>query len=117
MGGNASALLIAPLAPIDGGMTMSSSIGPSTTVAPENAAAPRWAQHIRAVTDYLTNDFLGGPRRLKFAWVIDFQKAGTFVLYGFLLLVLSSTINRCLGVCSHAWQLRAHLDYEGSRFS
>ena len=30
-------------------------------------------------TDYLVCDFLGGPRPWKFAWVINFQKAGTFV--------------------------------------
>ncbi len=64
---------------------MSSSIRPSTTVTSAKAEAPRWAQRVRAATDHLTNDFLGGPRLLKFAWVIDFQKAGAFVLYGFLL--------------------------------
>jgi len=30
-------------------------------------------------TDYLVCDFLGGPRPWKFAWVINFQKTGTFV--------------------------------------
>lgn len=32
---------------------------------------------LRAFTQYLTQDFLGGPKYLKFAWVINFQKAGT----------------------------------------
>ena len=41
--------------------------------------APRWAQSMRRLTDYLVNDFLGGPRPWKFSWVINFQKAGTFV--------------------------------------
>ena len=31
------------------------------------------------ITDHLVHDFLGGPRPWKFAWVINFQKAGTFV--------------------------------------
>ena len=42
-------------------------------------AAPAWAQAVRRLTDYLVLDFLGGPRPWKFSWVINFQKAGTFV--------------------------------------
>jgi protein-S-isoprenylcysteine O-methyltransferase Ste14 len=48
-------------------------------------AAPRIAQRIRATTDYLTNDAGGGPRPWKFAWVIDFQKVGTFAFLGLLM--------------------------------
>jgi protein-S-isoprenylcysteine O-methyltransferase Ste14 len=40
---------------------------------------------MRATTDYLTNDAGGGPRPWKFAWVIDFQKVGTFAFLGFLM--------------------------------
>jgi len=47
--------------------------------------ALRLARRLRALADYLTMDFPGGPRLFKFAWVINFQKAGTFVLYAFLL--------------------------------
>jgi len=32
-----------------------------------------WAR----LTEYLSSDFLGGPKVLKFNWVINFQKAGT----------------------------------------
>lgn len=39
---------------------------------------PRWAATLRRGTDYLSRDCLGGPRTLKLAWVINFQKAGTF---------------------------------------
>ena len=49
------------------------------TVAKLSYEAPRWAQAMRRFTDYLVVDFLGGPRPWKFAWVINFQKAGTFV--------------------------------------
>ncbi|MEM7708988.1 MAG: DUF1295 domain-containing protein [Pseudomonadota bacterium] len=42
-------------------------------------AAPRWAQVVSRLTDHLVCDFLGGPRPWKFAWVINFQKAGTFI--------------------------------------
>ncbi|WP_179952078.1 methyltransferase family protein [Marinicella rhabdoformis] len=37
---------------------------------------------LRALTQYLTEDLLGGPKLWKFAWIINFQKAGTlfFVL-------------------------------------
>jgi hypothetical protein len=31
-------------------------------------------------TDYFVKDFGGGPRPWKFAWVINFQKTGTFPL-------------------------------------
>jgi hypothetical protein len=41
--------------------------------------APGWAQAMRRITDYLVIDFLGGPRPWKLAWIINFQKAGTFV--------------------------------------
>ena len=40
---------------------------------------------MRRLTDYLTADCLGGPRPWKFAWVINFQKAGTFVFLGLLM--------------------------------
>ncbi len=38
--------------------------------------------HYLRLRDYLTEDFLGGPKALKFAWVINLQKGGTlpFVL-------------------------------------
>ena len=48
----------------------------SVTVAP--TPAPAWAATTRRLTDYLSRDFLGGPRPWKFSWVINFQKAGTF---------------------------------------
>lgn len=37
---------------------------------------------LKQLADYLSTDFLGGPRPLKLAWVVNFQKAGTlpFVL-------------------------------------
>lgn len=34
---------------------------------------------LKRLADYLTTDFLGGPRPWKLSWVINFQKAGTFV--------------------------------------
>ena len=34
---------------------------------------------MRRITDYLVYDFLGGPRPWKLSWIINFQKAGTFV--------------------------------------
>ncbi len=40
--------------------------------------APAWAEVMRRVTNYMVNDFGGGPRAWKFAWVINFQKTGTF---------------------------------------
>ena len=38
---------------------------------------PLWS-HWARFTSYLTERFLGGPKILKLAWVIYFQKTGTF---------------------------------------
>jgi len=40
---------------------------------------------IKKITDYLTHDLFGGPRIWKFSWVINFQKAGTFIFLGILM--------------------------------
>ena len=40
--------------------------------------APGLVSTVNQWTTYLSQDFLGGPRILKFAWVINFQKFGTF---------------------------------------
>lgn len=53
--------------------------------APEATAAPRWAVKMRAISNYLSQDCLGGPRPWKFAWVVNFQKAGTFIFLGLLM--------------------------------
>ncbi len=34
---------------------------------------------LKKLAEYLTTDFLGGPKVWKLSWVINFQKAGTFV--------------------------------------
>jgi protein-S-isoprenylcysteine O-methyltransferase Ste14 len=59
---------------------------PATAAAPTSPPqAPAWAVAMRRTTDYLINDFGGGPRPWKFAWVINFQKTGTFPLLAFLI--------------------------------
>ena len=40
---------------------------------------------MRCWTDYFVKDFGGGPRSWKFAWVINFQKTGTFPILAFLI--------------------------------
>ena len=35
--------------------------------------------------DYLISDFLGGPKPWKLSWIINFQKAGTFVIVAVLI--------------------------------
>lgn len=52
----------------------------------DNARARSRALSIRAFTDHLTGDFLGGPRPWKFSHVINVQKAGTPL---FLLLLMT----------------------------
>ena len=53
----------------------------------EPTQAPALFRGMRRMADYLSMDFLGGPRPIKAAWVINLQKGGTlpFVL---LLMVL-----------------------------
>src|SRR5215470_689423 len=52
-------------------------IATATSSASIHAKAPAWAVAIGQVNDYVTNDFGGGPRPWKLAWVINFQKLGT----------------------------------------
>jgi protein-S-isoprenylcysteine O-methyltransferase Ste14 len=47
--------------------------------------APPWAARLALLTRYLTEDLGGGPRPWKFAWVINFQKVGTFLFLGALM--------------------------------
>jgi protein-S-isoprenylcysteine O-methyltransferase Ste14 len=42
--------------------------------------APRWATALYDLVAYLTEDFLGGPKVLKMAWVINFHKIITLFL-------------------------------------
>lgn len=37
------------------------------------------AKNIQRATGYMVSEFGGGPKPWKFAWVINFQKAGTFI--------------------------------------
>ena len=57
----------------------------SAAIASLPANAPAWAVATRRVTNYVVEDFLGGPRPWKFSWVINFQKAGTFFFLGALI--------------------------------
>ena len=40
---------------------------------------------IKKTTDYLTQELFGGPKIWKFSWIINFQKAGTFIFLGVLM--------------------------------
>ena len=53
--------------------------------------APAWALGMRKFTDYLSKDFLGGPRPWKFAWIINFQKGGSLFFFGFLIWYYQNT--------------------------
>lgn len=45
----------------------------------------RWARAMRRTGVWLSQDFLGGPRPWKLAWVVNAQKAGTFLFLGALI--------------------------------
>jgi len=49
------------------------------------ANAPAWAAFMGRVNNYLLYDLAGGPRPWKIAWVINFQKTGTFPFLAFLI--------------------------------
>ena len=47
--------------------------------------APAWISRLRDLNYYLVRDIGGGPRPWKLAWIINFQKIGTFVFLGLLM--------------------------------
>lgn len=47
--------------------------------------APAWAVAMRRYNNGLMYDLGGGPRPWKFAWIINFQKGGTFFFLGLLM--------------------------------
>ena len=65
-----------------------STVNPTAFVAP--TPAPAWALSMRRFNDWLLGNIGGGPRPLKFAWVINFQKGGTFLFLGALMWFYSS---------------------------
>lgn len=46
---------------------------------------PAWVAFMQWLTKALSEDFLGGPKIIKFAWVVNFQKGGTFLFVGLLM--------------------------------
>jgi protein-S-isoprenylcysteine O-methyltransferase Ste14 len=61
---------------------MNRAIGENGSARAAPASAPAWAGALRRASDFLIRDFPGGARAFKLAWVINFQKAGTFALLG-----------------------------------
>jgi protein-S-isoprenylcysteine O-methyltransferase Ste14 len=49
------------------------------------AAAPGWALQLRRFNDRTMFELFGGPRPWKLAWVINFQKVGTFPVLALLM--------------------------------
>jgi hypothetical protein len=64
--------------------------------------APAWAAAMRRFNSYLVNDFGGGPRPWKLAWVINFQKVGTFPFLGFLIALVPQHQRLGLDLPRHA---------------
>ena len=56
---------------------------------------PLWT-HWARFTAFMTERFLGGPQVLKFAWVINFQKTGTFF---YILLLMNYYQNFSVDAC------------------
>jgi protein-S-isoprenylcysteine O-methyltransferase Ste14 len=49
------------------------------------STAPRWAAAMQRATTHISQDLFGGPRPWTLAWIINFQKGGTFVFLGVLM--------------------------------
>ena len=58
-----------------------------TTYSFKKKEAPLAIRKISKFNDYLAHDLIGGPRPLKLAWVINFQKFGTFFFVGLLMFI------------------------------
>ncbi len=48
-------------------------------------SAPAWAVRMRRLSTWISQDCGGGPRPWKLAWVVNFQKCGTFLFLGALM--------------------------------
>jgi protein-S-isoprenylcysteine O-methyltransferase Ste14 len=57
----------------------------AATAAVPASSAPGWAVAVRKLNNHLMYDLGGGPRPWKFAWIINFQKGGTFLFLGVLM--------------------------------
>lgn len=57
-----------------------------TEPARQSTASPV-IQRLHALSHHLTVDLFGGPRPWKLAWVVNFQKAGTIVFLGLLMIL------------------------------
>jgi steroid 5-alpha reductase family enzyme len=64
-------------------------------------AAPGWLVRLRRHNDWLLHDAFGGPRPLKFSWIINLQKGGTFCFLGFLMWFYSGRTAAATGIA--AW--------------
>jgi len=61
----------------------------------QQANVPLWT-HWARFTAFMTERFLGGPQVLKFSWVINFQKTGTFF---YILLLMNYYQNFSVAAC------------------
>ena len=53
----------------------------------KNQDVPKLVKVMNNLYTYFSTDFLGGPKVLKFAWVINFQKASTFFFVAILMMI------------------------------
>lgn len=54
-------------------------------------SAPAWAVRMRNVSTWLSQNCGGGPRPWKLAWIVNFQKCGTFLFLGALMAYYGNT--------------------------
>lgn len=66
-------------------------LSPAPPRPPHAYDAPLFIQKMAALSRYMSQSFLGGPRLVKLSSVINFQKAGTFLFVGFLMVAYQNT--------------------------
>lgn len=82
--------------------------------------APGWARFMSRLSNYLIEDFLGGPKQLKMAWVIDFHKIITlFLIYGMMHYFDNFSIGAWVylgmhGVYGYCWMVKDIFFRDGS---
>ena len=81
---------------------------------------PLWS-HMARFTAFITERFLGGPQLLKLAWVINFQKTGTFfyillLMYYYQNFSLAANVYLALhGMYGFCWMLK-HFSFPDQRW-
>jgi hypothetical protein len=63
--------------------------------------APNWVKTINAFNTYISQDFLGGPKLIKMAWVINLHKFLTMFIVAMLMIRSTTAHSRVVYMALH----------------